>query len=143
MLSYLRTYFALMIISRGSENCKNPFSGIKVPYVESEPRRALTEEEVALITDNWRGARMGLAAMIMLYAGLRIGEVLALEWTDIDFAEHTITVFRCCSPFAFFIVLYGVYHKQKKKGDIRQKFLDSLKQDNEKRIRLLLRGFAH
>ena len=30
--------------------------------------------------------------MIMLYAGLRIGEVLALEWTDIDFNERTITV---------------------------------------------------
>ena len=71
---------------------KNPFSGIKVPYVEPEPRRALTEEEVSLITENWRGARMGLAAMIMLYAGLRIGEVLALEWTDIDFTERTITV---------------------------------------------------
>ena len=71
---------------------KNPFSGIKVPYVEPEVRRALTEEEIALITENWRGARMGLAAMIMLYAGLRLGEVLALEWTDIDFVERTITV---------------------------------------------------
>ena len=105
-----------MIISRGSENCKNPFSGIKVPYVESEPRRALTEEEVALITDNWRGARMGLAAMIMLYAGLRIGEVLALEWTDIDFAEHTITVFRCCSPFAFFYCAIWSVSQTKKEG---------------------------
>ena len=71
---------------------KNPFSAIKVPYVEPETRRALTEEEVSLITENWRGARMGLAAMIMLYAGLRIGEVLALEWSDIDFDKRTITV---------------------------------------------------
>jgi integrase len=110
-----------MIISRGSENCKNPFSGIKVPYVESEPRRALTEEEVALITDNWRGARMGLAAMTMLYAGLRIGEVLALEWTDIDFAEHTITVFRCCSPFAFFLLCYMVCITNKKRREIFDK----------------------
>ena len=71
---------------------KNPFSGIKVPYVEPEARRALTEKEIQLITENWRGARMGPAAMIMLYAGLRIGEVLALEWADIDFDERTITV---------------------------------------------------
>lgn len=71
---------------------KNPFSGIKVPYVEPETRRALTEEEVSLITENWYGTRMGPAAMIMLYAGLRIGEVLALDWTDIDFDERTITV---------------------------------------------------
>ncbi len=71
---------------------KNPFSGTKVPYVEPEERRALTESEIALITENWRGVRMGLAAMIKLYVGLRIGEVLALEWTDIDFNERTITV---------------------------------------------------
>ena len=129
MLSYLRTYFALMIISRGSENCKNPFSGIKVPYVESEPRRALTEEEVALITDNWRGARMGLAAMTMLYAGLRIGEVLALEWTDIDFAEHTITVFRCCSPFAFFYCAIWSVSQTKKEG----RCTCQVKVDNRKR----------
>lgn len=35
---------------------------------------------------------MGVAAMIMLYAGLRIGEVLALEWNDIDFEKRTINV---------------------------------------------------
>ena len=45
---------------------KNPFSGIKIPHVEPEVRRALTEKEIALITENWSGARMGLAAMIML-----------------------------------------------------------------------------
>ena len=71
---------------------KNPFSGIKVPYIEPETRRALTDYEIDLITENWRFTRMGPAAMIMLYAGLRIGEVLALEWSDVDFAEREITV---------------------------------------------------
>ena len=71
---------------------KNPFSGVKVPSVEPEMRRALTESEIDLITENWRGTRMGPAAMIMLYAGLRIGEVLALEWADLDFEKRTITV---------------------------------------------------
>ena len=71
---------------------KNPFSGVKVPSIEPERRRALSEEEIVLITENWQGTRMGPAAMIMLYAGLRIGEVLALEWSDIDFEARTITV---------------------------------------------------
>ena len=71
---------------------KNPFSGVKVPSIEPEERRALSESEIDLISQNWRGARMGVAAMIMLYAGLRIGEVLALEWSDIDFDKRTITV---------------------------------------------------
>ncbi len=52
---------------------KNHFTGIKIPYVEPEARRALTEFEIKLITHNWRGTKMGPAAMIMLYAGLRIG----------------------------------------------------------------------
>ena len=71
---------------------KNPFSGVKVPSIPPEERRALTESEIDLITENWRGARMGVAAMIMLYAGLRIGEVLALEWNDIDFEKRTISI---------------------------------------------------
>ena len=71
---------------------KNPFSGVKVPSIEPAERRALTESEIDLITENWRGARMGVAAMIMLYAGLRLGEVLALEWNDIDFEKRTINV---------------------------------------------------
>ncbi len=44
---------------------------------------------------------MGLAAMIMLYAGLRNGEVLALEWTDIDFSERTITVSKSRTVLQF------------------------------------------
>lgn len=71
---------------------KNPFSGIRVPYVEPEPRRALTEDEIDLITSNWQGTRMGLAAMIMLYTGLRIGEVVPLDWMDVDMDERVVRV---------------------------------------------------
>ena len=59
---------------------RNPFSDVKVPVKEPKERRALTKEETALITENWQGHRMGLMAMIMLYAGLRRGEAMALEW---------------------------------------------------------------
>lgn len=65
---------------------------VKIPPTKAPvPRRALTEQEQEWITapsDN-RGHRM---AMIMMYAGLRRGELLALQWTDIDFAAKTITV---------------------------------------------------
>ena len=33
---------------------------------------------------SYKDHRMGYVAMIMLYCGLRKGEVLALEWKDID-----------------------------------------------------------
>ena len=47
---------------------KNPFSGVKVPVIEAEGRRALTPEEISLITNNWKGTLFGHGAMIMLYA---------------------------------------------------------------------------
>lgn len=65
---------------------------VKIPPTEKgETRRALTEQEQEWITapsDN-RGHRM---AMIMMYAGLRRGEMLALLWTDIDLENKTINV---------------------------------------------------
>lgn len=35
---------------------------------------------------------MGYPAMIMLYCGLRRGELLALRWSDVDLEKDTITV---------------------------------------------------
>lgn len=76
---------------------KNPFSKVVVPLIESEERRALTEEEIELITRNWNGHRFGHAAMIMLYAGLRRGELLALQWSDIDFTNRVIHISKAWS----------------------------------------------
>ena len=75
---------------------RNPFSDVKVPVKEPKERRALTKEEIALITENWQGHRIGLMAMIMLYAGLRRGEAMALEWEDIDFQNKVIKVTKAC-----------------------------------------------
>lgn len=53
--------------------------------------RAITQQERDLITS--LDHRMRTAAMIMLYAGLRRGEVLALDIDrDVDFAAKTLTV---------------------------------------------------
>lgn len=57
---------------------------------EAGTHRAITEEERSLIISTPH--RMQLAALIMLYAGLRIGEVLALQSSDIDLARGLITV---------------------------------------------------
>lgn len=73
----------------------NPANGVKIPNTETDddkdPRRALTEEEQAWITapTNHRGQ---LPAMIMMYAGLRRGELIPLTWRDIDIDNRTITV---------------------------------------------------
>lgn len=53
-------------------------------------REALAEEQIKWVEDTPH--RVQLAAMIMLYSGLRRGELLALTWGDIDLKEKTITV---------------------------------------------------
>lgn len=53
-------------------------------------RRMLTEREIYLINNTEHRGKA--AAMIILYSGLRRGELIPLEWDDIDFLEGTITV---------------------------------------------------
>lgn len=88
-----QTAVRIMKVAVGSDLImRNPFTEVKVPVKEQKPRRPLTEAEIALITDNWRGHKYGPLAMIMLYGGLRRGEALALTWEDIDFKERVIKV---------------------------------------------------
>lgn len=69
----------------------NPAGAVRVsPRAPQEKRRALTPDEQRWITETPHRAQR--AAMIMMYAGLRRGELLALCWDDIDFDARTITV---------------------------------------------------
>ena len=88
----------IMKVAVGSDLIiRNPFSEVRVPTKPPNERRALTEQEISLITDTWRGHNLGLMAMLMLYAGLRRGEAQALEWTDIDFERRVIMVSKSAS----------------------------------------------
>jgi len=69
----------------------NPANAVRLPNTPPpSPRRALTDNEQGWITDTPHRARR--AAMIMMYAGLRRGEVIPLLWSDIDLKEKTIRV---------------------------------------------------
>ena len=81
--------FRVAIQSRAIEY--NPAEYIVIPqYAPSEERRAITDTEREWIENTPHRAQT--AAMIMLYAGLRRGEVAALTWNDIDFSAGTIRV---------------------------------------------------
>lgn len=56
----------------------------------AEHRRALTKDEQRWIRETPHRAQT--AAMIMMYAGLRRGELLALTWSDIDLGHGTISI---------------------------------------------------
>lgn len=70
----------------------NPAKGIIIPQSEpAEERRALTRTEQSWITAPTEH-RAHVGAMIMMLAGLRRGELLALTWNDIDIPNRRITV---------------------------------------------------
>ena len=73
---------------------RSPADNIRKPKAKKcEGHRALTDEERRLIRSTYKDHGFGLAAMIMMYAGLRRGEVLYLDIDrDVDFINKTITV---------------------------------------------------
>ena len=64
---------------------------VKIPQeAESHTKEALTDEMQRWIRETPHRAQT--AAMIMLYAGLRRGELIPLLWSDIDLKSGTISV---------------------------------------------------
>lgn len=81
--------FKLAIANRVTEF--NPAENVKVPKeTPKETRQPLTDEQQLWVRETLHRAQT--AAMIMMYAGLRRGELMALTWSDIDLENRTITV---------------------------------------------------
>lgn len=69
----------------------NPALAVKIPSdTPQEKRRALTDAEQKWIIDTPHRAQR--AAMIMMYSGVRRGELIPLTWNDIDLKNHTLRV---------------------------------------------------
>lgn len=63
---------------------RNPCDGVRWQNVGAGTHRFLEPWEIQAITAHWQDHHAGIWAMLMLYAGLRRGEALALRWADID-----------------------------------------------------------
>lgn len=72
----------------------NPAIDVTIPKnaASAENREPLSDEQIEWIRNTPHRAQ--LPAMIMLYCGLRRGEVLALRWSDIDFEKKILHVRR-------------------------------------------------
>lgn len=69
----------------------NPVTAVEIPKGKGKKKReAISDEQIAWINETPHNAQT--AAMIMLYSGLRRGELLALTWNDIDFKEKTMRI---------------------------------------------------
>ena len=76
---------------------KNPADGVKTPKVIRQEPKILTEEQAVLALVSLEGTYGRIPATIALHTGMRIGEILALTWDEIDLGAATITVKRSYS----------------------------------------------
>lgn len=88
--SAARQVFDFAIMNRALDF--NPLNYVTIPEAPKKDRRALTKKEQQWIIDT--PGRAQLPAMIMMLAGLRLGECLALQWCDIDLKNATIDVHK-------------------------------------------------
>src|SRR5579875_1455999 len=72
----------------------NPTRNISRPRYTTAIRRALTVQEVRRLLDVVKDDRYEAVYVLAVTAGMRIGEILALRWEDVDFDAGTIAIRR-------------------------------------------------
>lgn len=73
----------------------NPFTDVKVPNDVANPgnpHEYYTDERIEDLLKAYKGDPLEPVIMLGYHAGLRIGEMCALTWDDIDIGKRTITI---------------------------------------------------
>ena len=78
---------------------KNPCRRIHIQHGERGEQRILSRSEQEKLRKAADGSR-DLPALLSLYTGMRLGEICALKWADIDWEQGTITVRRTVQRIA-------------------------------------------
>ena len=86
---------AKSIFNYAIHNCDvpfvNPAEEVKIPTNSPKEKvRALTEAEQQWIYDMPHKLRCG--CLLMMFCGLRRGELMALRWSDIDFKKEVVYI---------------------------------------------------
>ena len=73
---------------------ENPIKKIKMPKIDNRRTRFLSDSEASRLLEilEKKNEQLHTIALLSLYCGLRAGEIINLEWTDIDFNEGLILV---------------------------------------------------
>ena len=98
-LSVVKSIFALAV-----ENeiiLRNPcVSSIRAAGEDKKEKVPLTPEQTDMLLAEAKGTSIYLFVLLGVYAGLRRGELLGLQWQDVDFENGTVTVQRSIAPTA-------------------------------------------
>jgi integrase len=97
----------------------NPLLKVELPKLERVEARALTQEEMERLREVCRGDWTLTFIDISLATGARRGELLALEWPDIEWMTSTVTISKSLEQTAS-----GLRVKTPKSGKTRKFRLD-------------------
>lgn len=97
----------------------NPSDACVLPRVERKKVKPLDEDEVKAFLEAIKGHRYEILFRVLLFIGMREGEILGLTWDNVDFRNGTI------------LIIQQLQKEKKKKGIFR---LVSLKYDRPRRI---------
>ena len=123
-------------IRQGSFHRVNPFGQIDRPRGERREGRSLDVDEARRFLVAARGDRYEALWAVLLTSGLRIGEALALRWSDVDFERETLAIRRSLSEAGNSLEFKG----PKNKGSIRSVRLGAIalaalrQRENEARL---------
>ena len=72
---------------------ENPCKRIRMRTNAPAEQRVLTAEEQRRLLEGARGIE-DIPSLLSLYTGMRLGEICALRWSDVDWSRGTVTVRR-------------------------------------------------
>lgn len=72
----------------------NPFAALKIPKSKGKKIRSLSlfEQKKIMKVASKEKKGYGIPTLLALYSGMRVGEIAALKWSDIDFDTNLIYV---------------------------------------------------
>lgn len=97
ILSVFKT--ALREILKGSAECESILSAIVLPKAKGRTVQAFSVQEQGLIEKAAleSGDVRSLGILLCFYTGIRLGELCALKWSDIDFGAGTLSITKTVS----------------------------------------------
>lgn len=109
----------------------NPMLKVKLPSVEQTRARSFTPEQVRALRDICRGDWTFALIELALATGARRGEMLALKWSDVDWAAKSINIAQSLEQTAAGLRLKATKNGKERRCSLPQSAIVALRFQRE------------